>query len=111
MKKLVLVVWLVGFSFASSVYAQEIVVGQKDVQAILQGRTEPSIEQKLNPIFIINNIVIRDRVRIKNFREKYLPTVDKVEYLNKDQALDEYGIKHEDGILRIYTKKKKIIDI
>ncbi|NJN26346.1 MAG: hypothetical protein HC819_10385 [Cyclobacteriaceae bacterium] len=111
MKKLVLTVWLVGCSFASSIYAQEIVIGQKEVQAILQGRTEPSIEQKLSPIFIINNVVIRDTVRIEKFREKYLPTVDKVEYLNKDQALDEYNIKHEDGILRIYIKRKKILDI
>jgi hypothetical protein len=111
MKKLVFVLWLVGFCFISSVYAQEIVVAQKDVQTILQGRTEPSIEQRLNPIFIINNVVIRDTMRIENFRKKYLSTVDKIEYLNEDQALDEYGIKHKDGVLRIYTKKKKIIDL
>ena len=111
MKKLVLTILLVGCSFASSVYAQEIVIGQKDAQAILKGWTEPSIGKKLSPIFIINNVVIRDTLRIEKFREKYLPTVDKVEYLNKDQALDEYNIKHEDGILRIFTKKKKIIDI
>ena len=107
MKKLVLMIFLVSCSFTSSIHTQKIVIGHKDTQAILQGRTEPSIGKKLSPVFIINNVVIRDTLKIEKFREKYLPTVYKIEYLNKDRA----NIRHEYGILRIFTKKKRIIDL
>lgn len=100
-----------GVCITSNIYAQEIIVANKDIDSILFGRTGPNLEQRLNPIFIINGLVIRDSVRIENFRKNYLSTVDKVKYLNEFQTLDKYGIKHKDGVLLIRTKKKKIIEL
>jgi len=108
MKKITIILLI--SSFITQVYAQEVIVADKDAKAILQGRTEPMIEKKLNPLLVLNNIVIRDTLKIANFRKNYLSSVKNVKYLNEEQAFGKYGISHKDGILIVYTKKK-IIDL
>ncbi len=125
--KFLLIISFCSLYLITGMYGQDsVVVGSQHINKpyVISGQTMPDIlndsiyqlmvqgnKKKLNPILIINYVVIRDTLKIENFRKNYLPSVDKIEYLNKEQAFEKYGIKHEDGVLRIYTKKKKIIDL
>lgn len=68
-------------------------------------------ENQLSPLLVINDVVIRDTIKFEYFKQKYLDSIKKISYLSQKQALKNYGIKSEDGVLLIYTKKKRVIDL
>ena len=106
------VILILFFSFCSTlnISAQEKHELEKHLQPIIEGVAGPSVII-LKPIYIINDLVVRDSIKIEKFRKKYSSEIAKSDYYNKSEALKKYGIKHEDGVLVIRTRRKKIIDL
>ncbi len=76
----------------------------------IEGRTGPTIiDKNPSPIFIVNNVVINDTIKIDKFRKKYIGAILKSKYLDSNTLKHKYNIIHPDGALLIKTKKKYII--
>ena len=98
------------FLSEKTIAQDSIAVAPKGFRILLEGRTEPLIGESLHPLVVINGVVIRDSISVRNFSEKYLNSVKKISYLDQKQALKKYGINSKDGILLIYVKNKILVD-
>lgn len=110
------------FIFSSSSFAQDSVVvlinpsnyppipKYLNLNRPLEGRTGPIVLDSLKPLVFINNVVVNDSMALQEIKnEKFRNKIKKVKYLDKEQAFKKYGIKQENGILLIYTKRERII--
>ena len=100
-----------------SSHSQSLLINKPKIDSLryqkqyLEGKTGPEIIIKANPIFIVNQIIIKDSLKIKKFRKKYESDIKRIKYYNKLRTKKKFGIENEDGAIFIRTKKNVIIDL